>query len=265
MREVLGVELAKSHARADWMRRPLPTKQLQYAADDVIYLAKAYPKMRDKLKSLGRLDWLDAEWRDMTDPERYEKPAQLMWKRVKQINNLKGARLAVAQQLAAWREETAREANTPRNWLLKDPLILDLARQMPDDIDELKHVRGLSAGTIRQHGKAIIALIADAKNDKPQPLATPIRKGGLTVEQDAAADVLEAVSKLHAAKLAINAAVLAPRRSIEDLIRGQHDTTVMQGWRQELIGAPLLRVLQGDTGVAVVDGELQIQQRTGSA
>ncbi len=152
----------------------------------------------------------------------------------------------------------------PRTWLLKDPLILDLARQMPDDLDELKHVRGLSAGTIRQHGKAIIALINTAKEEKPQPLAVPLRKGGLSVGQDAAADLLEAVAKLHAARLAINAAVLAPRKSIEDMVRGQHETTITQGWRHELIGVHLQRVLNGDTGVAIVDGQLQTDDGAGT-
>ncbi len=258
IREVLGVELAKSHARADWMRRPLPEKQLQYAADDVIYLARAYPIMRDRLQELGRLDWLQAEWRDMTNPERYEKPAEQMWKRVKQVNNLKGARLSVAQHLASWREVTARTLNTPRTWLLKDPLILDLARQMPDDIDELKHVRGLSAGTIRQHGKAIVSLISEARQSAPIPIGPQTRKGGLTVGQDAAVDLLEAVAKLYAAELAINATVLAPRKSIEDLIRGQTETAVLQGWRHELIGQRLQRVLDGETKVAIEAGQLQV-------
>ena len=67
--EVLKIELSKSHSRADWSRRPLPAKQLQYAADDVIYLSQMYPVMRKKLEQLGRLDWLDQEWLDMTRPE----------------------------------------------------------------------------------------------------------------------------------------------------------------------------------------------------
>lgn len=260
MREVLGIELAKSHARADWMRRPLPAKQLQYAADDVIYLARAYPIMRDRLQKLGRSDWLQAEWLDMTNPERYEKPAGQMWRKVKQIGNLKGARLSIAQQLASWREVTAREANTPRTWLMKDPLILDLARQMPDDTGELKHVRGLSAGTIRQHGKAIVEVIARAREMAPEPLPPQTRKGGLSVAQEAAIDVLEAASKLYAAELAINAVVLAPRKSIEDLVKGNTDTAIMQGWRQSLIGRRLQQVLAGSTTIAIESGQLQLRE-----
>jgi len=65
IREMLKIELPKSHSRADWMRRPLPPKQLQYAADDVIYLARIYPLMVAKLTELGRLDWLSQEWLDL--------------------------------------------------------------------------------------------------------------------------------------------------------------------------------------------------------
>lgn len=259
VREVLGVELTKSHARADWMRRPLPSKQLQYAADDVIYLARMYPIMRERLNELGRSDWLAAEWIDLADPQRYEKPADQMWKRLKQINNLKGARLSIAQQLAAWREITARQSNLPRNWLLKDALILDLARQMPDELAELKHIRGLSDGTIRHHGKAIIAVISRAKTEPPQPNKTTPRKGALNIEQEAACDVLEAVAKLHADQLAINATVLTPRKALEALIRGNQESPLMQGWRRELIGMPLQQVLAGEVDIQIENGRLKLR------
>ena len=147
--EVLNVSLSKSHSRADWTRRPLPEQQVQYAADDVIYLARMYPIMRDKLKQLNRLHWLDSEWQNLTNPDLYEKPADDAWKRLRGADKLKGSRLAVTQQLARWRELTARDRNLPRNWLLKDDVLLDLAKQMPLSTKELGHIRGLNDGMIR--------------------------------------------------------------------------------------------------------------------
>lgn len=258
VKQVLNVELSKSHSRADWSRRPLPDQQLAYAADDVIYLAQIYPKFLQELESLGRLEWLQSEWDALTNADLYEKPADQMWKRLRHIDKLKGARLAVAQHLATWREETARQRNLPRNWLLKDEVLVSIAKQLPEDKTNLKHVRGLSDGFLKHHADAIVALISDARDRTPETMQIPARKNRLTPLQDAAIDVLSAVAKSHAEALRINAAVLAPRKSLEDLVRGNTDTAVMQGWRATLIGEPIRQVLEGDRSLAFVDGVLTI-------
>ena len=196
--EVLGVSLSKSHSRADWTRRPLPKQQVQYAADDVIYLARMYPIMRDKLKQLDRLQWLDGEWQNLTNPDLYEKPADEVWKRLRGIDKLKGGRLSVAQHLAQWRELTARERNLPRNWLLKDDVLTDLSKQMPLTTGELKHIRGLSDGMVKSHGNSIVKTINQAKDKPPIPPDDSKRKVKLSPDQDAALDLLTAVAKIHA-------------------------------------------------------------------
>ncbi len=260
VKEVLKVDLSKSHSRADWTRRPLPEQQLNYAADDVIYLAQMYPVMRNELASLDRLSWLDQEWIDLTNPHLYEKPAEDMWKKLKQIDKLKGARLATAQHLAKWRELTARDRNLPRSWLMKDDVLVDLAKQMPKDEAELKHIRGLSDGLRNQHGSAITALIKQAGNAKPETFLVPPRKTKLTPLQDAALDVLSAVAKSNATQLRINPTILAPRKSLEDLIKGNRDTLIMQGWRRQLIGLAICAVLDGEQQLGFVNGELTISE-----
>jgi len=259
--EVLKIELSKSHSRADWSRRPLPPKQLQYAADDVIYLSQMYPVMRNKLKQLGRLEWLDQEWLDMTRAEMYEKPADQMWKRLRHVEKLKGPRLSIAQQLASWRELTARQENLPRNWLMKDETITDLAKQMPDDLSELKHVRGLSTGTIKHHGQTLVDTINQAKDVAPEKLQIPKRKSKLTPAQDAALDALTAVTRLYANDLQINASILAPRKALEDLLRGDRDGTVTQGWRGKLIGGALCDMLDGKSSLSFDNGDLGLHPR----
>ncbi len=256
--EVLSISLAKTHSRADWTRRPLPEQQLEYAADDVIYLARMYPIMRDKLTELNRLHWLDSEWQNLTRADLYEKPADEVWRRLRGIDKLKGGRLAVAQQLAKWRELTARDRNLPRNWLLKDEVMMDLAKQMPTSIDELKHIRGLNDGTIRSHGKALTTCINKAKDTTPVEPDQSKRKEKLTADQDAALDLLTAVAKIHSRKLEINPSILAPRKSMEDLIKGKTDTAVMQGWRGQLIGPALASVLSGDAGLKIENGSVII-------
>ncbi len=260
VKEVLNIDLSKSHSRADWTRRPLPQQQLDYAVDDVIYLAQMYPKMVNQLESLDRLTWLNQEWIDLTNPHLYEKPANEVWKKLRQIDKLKGSRLATAQALAEWRELTARDRNLPRNWLLKDDVLIDLAKQMPSDEAELKHIRGLSDGLRRRHGESLVKMIQKARGTEPQNLIIPARKNKLTPLQDAALDVLSAVAKSHAIQLQINPAVLAPRKSLEDLIKGQRETLIMQGWRAELIGQNICAVLDGQRQLGFIGGELTITE-----
>ena len=256
--EVLGVSLSKSHSRADWTRRPLPQEQIDYAADDVIYLARMYPLMRDKLTELARLQWLDSEWQGLTRAELYEKPADDVWKKLRGIDKLKGPRLAVAQQLAKWRELTARERNLPRSWLVKDDVLLDLAKQMPVNTAELKHIRGLSEGSIRNYGKSLVQCIEESKKLTPKVLEYSKRKTKLTPNQDAMLDLLTTVVKIHARDLEINPSILAPRKSIESLIQGNTDTAVTQGWRGKLIGPALQSVLSGEKQLHIDDGTVVI-------
>ena len=153
VKEHLGVELAKSHTRADWTRRPLPEAQISYALDDVIYLEQLYLDFHAKLESLGRLDWLRPEFAEWERPERYEQPAGERWKKIRNIQRYKGPALSVIQKLAEWRELKARELNLPRNWLMKDDVLLSLAQQLPDSDAELGHIRSLDRKTRERHAR----------------------------------------------------------------------------------------------------------------
>jgi len=141
---------------------------------------------------------------------------------------------------------------------MKDDLLVDLSRQMPHNDNELTHIRGLGDGVRRKHGEALLKIINEAREQQPDKLSIPPRKPKLNTLQDAALDVLTAVAKTHADQLKINASVLAPRKSLEDLIRGNHDTPVMKGWRKSLIGEPIISVLDGETRLRFVDGKLNI-------
>ncbi|HKJ09429.1 MAG TPA: ribonuclease D, partial [Gammaproteobacteria bacterium] len=90
---VLGVNLSKGHARADWTRRPLPAKQLEYALDDVRYLARLYPQLRDELQQRGRLQWLAEDFAALVDPAQYENPPASAWRRIRGTDRLRAAQL----------------------------------------------------------------------------------------------------------------------------------------------------------------------------
>lgn len=256
--EELGVELEKGFARTDWSRRPLSQQQLAYAADDVIYLAKLYPQIYHKLISAKRLDWLEEEFAALGDPSRYVKDPAMTWIKVRGIERLNNAGLSIVQALTKWRETTAQTQNIPRNWLLKDDLITDLARQKPKDKNALSRMRGLNDKLINRHGSEILSLIQQAITQKPIPIPPFKRKVKRTANQEALLDVLTGVLKLCAHQHQINPALVASRKQLEKLIDGE-DSPLQHGWRKKLAGETLQNVLDGTVEIAIHQNEVLLK------
>ncbi|RMG27372.1 MAG: ribonuclease D [Gammaproteobacteria bacterium] len=257
VKALLGVELGKGHARTDWCARPLTAGQLAYAADDVRYLARLYPELRRRLEACGRLDWLEEEFAALRDPAGYETPEAEAWRRIKGIGRLKGRSLAIAQALAAWRERTAREADLPRRWVLDDEALLGIARLAPRTKAELRRVRGPREDRLAKYADAILAVVAKARDRAPEPLAEGRRPPPLEPAQEAAIDLLAGALRLLAERHRIHPNVLANRKALEQLVRGERDLPLLRGWRRELAGEHLLAVLEGREAVTIVDGRLQ--------
>lgn len=256
--ELLGVSLSKSHSRTDWSRRPLSPEQLRYAADDVIYLARAYQTMLPRLEKLGRLSWLDEDFAELLDPALYENPPELAWQRVGGVYQLKPKQLSVVQTLAAWREQTARAQDLPRGWILKDDALFDLARQQPANAEQLSHVRGIDERMVKRHGAMLCRLIQEAAARPPQALELKGRPTKKTAEQEALLDLLTAVVRLRAAQNTLNAAILAGRKDLEQLLDGEPQARLLHGWRKTMAGDELAAVLRGDLALTVADGRLHI-------
>lgn len=255
---VLGVSLPKTHSRADWTRRPLPQAQLRYAADDVVYLARLYPKLRAALEARGRLAWLEEDFAELSRPGRYQTPPEQAWRKIRAAEKLKDVALSVLQHLAAWRERTARASDIPRNWLLRDDVLLDLARQQPDSLDELKHIRDIREAFARRHGKALIDLIQRAAETPPEPLPARQQRVRATPEQEALVDALHAVVQLRASENELSAASLGSRKDLLKLVSGERDLPLLHGWRHAMVGRDLLRLLAGQTSLTVAQGRLEL-------
>ncbi len=257
VKAVVGVELSKSHTRTDWKRRPLNQGQLRYAIDDVIYLAQIYEKMVDQLTEMDRLDWLDKDFEAMTDPEIYEPDSNQIWKRIRSSNRLKGKGLSVLQALAKWREETARSENRPRNWLLRDDAIIDMAHQLPDNKGAIFSIKGIHERVARRHSSELLKIIADAQNTSPLLQEDKIRNKPLKTEQAALVDILMAIVRLRAEENHLNTTVLAPRKEIERLV--QNDVSIVNSsWRERMIGQELTAFINGELSFTVVDKKLKL-------
>ena len=259
VKEVLGISLDKLHTRADWSLRPLSAEQIRYAADDVVYLVQVYQQMIGKLTTRGRLDWLTEDFENLTRAELYSNPPAEAWLRVRAANRLKGPALAVLQALAGWREQLAQDRDRPRGWLLRDDILIEIARHLPKSPAALGKIRGLPERTLQKHGTQLLALVAEAREQVPQPLPKTGTRLRLGPSQEALVDVMMAVVRLSGAENELNPAVLATRKQLEQLVTGDTDIDALHGWRRQLVGERLQSLLDGRLTVAVVDGRPMIK------
>jgi ribonuclease D len=164
--ELFSVELAKSHTRADWSRRPLADAVMDYAAEDVLYLLPAYEILKERLEKLDRLQWAMQDSADMLDVSLYANDPTLAINRLRGAGKLRGPARAAAVRLAAWRESEAIRTNRPRQWILRDPVLLDLACSRPGTKSGLSNISGLAERTITRAGEQMLQILSDAGKDK---------------------------------------------------------------------------------------------------
>ena len=235
---LFDIELDKSLARADWARRPIDPALLRYAADDVQFLAEAYPKLEQALSERQRLPWLVQECETLTQPTLYRPDPESSWRRVRGAGNLDRQALAVLMNLAAWREDQAMSRDRPRQWILKDSSLVALARTRPERKDQLVEIRGLNETFLRRHADKLLKICRSARPADAPDVCENRRPD--VVEQHAF-DELRRIVKTRADELGINASLLAPRTEIKKLLRGDAECALLNGWRFEVIGRDLVQ------------------------
>ncbi len=257
IKSILDIDVDKTQTRTDWMQRPLSSEQIEYAGNDVLYLAKAFPILRDQLIKLDRLHWLDEDFDLITQPDTYKNHPESMWLKVSGHQRLKGQQLAILRAVTAWRENTAQQRNKPRKRILPDDALIDIARQKPNNDSQLQGLRSLNRSRLSSEDtRAILNAIQQGldlpKSDWPV-LKFPQK---LSIEDDAKVDILFAVLKLNAARHNINPASIATRKHLESLVRGERDVPILHGWRKTHGGQMMLDVLEGKLVLDIHSGKL---------
>ena len=256
VQKMLGVQLDKDQARTDWSQRPLNNKQIHYAANDVRYLLQAYPLIIDKLTSQNRIDWLSADFDELVNTAVYEIDPNNIWRRVSGSTRLKPRQLVILQALAAWRENTAIKHDRPRRWILADDVLISLVQQTPQNLQQLEKIRGIKSTTVDKFGNAIIKAIIDAKQiPEDQWPSLPSWKRS-TPQQEALIDLCMAYLKQLALENSISPGILCNRKEMEKLVGGVHEVAILQGWRNKLIGQPILQLLEGHYSLLIKDNKL---------
>jgi ribonuclease D len=259
---LLNVNLNKAHTRADWSRRPLSEEEIQYAADDVIYLCQIYQIMLQKLADLGRSDWLKHDFKELENPNTYQVSPEKAWLKIRGKNKLTGKQLSIVQALAQWRENTAQAEDRPKTWILRDELIFDMAKQQPETVTDLANIRGINERTAHRYGKKLCELIAVAKNNDPIPLKEKERSIKKNQQHEAILDILTALVRIRAEENSLNPTILATRKDLEVLLFNEEDDCpLLHGWRYSMAGKELVGLLKGELLFGIQADKLSVIEK----
>lgn len=254
----LNINLSKAHTRTDWSERPLSPDQIQYAADDVIYLCKIYQIMCEQLQKLDRLNWLESDFALLDNHELYQLSPENAWLKIRGKNKLTGRQLSILQSLTEWRERTAQSENKPRNWLFPDDMLMELAKLQPITLPELGKIRNIHERSVSRYGKVLCELVAAARERTPKPLNEKAQPSKKTQQHEAVLDVMGAVVRIRAEENSLNPIILATRKDLEQLLFGDEDSLLLNGWRYNMAGRELQGMLQGEFVLSLTPDNLLI-------
>ena len=260
IKDIVDIDVDKSQTRTDWMRRPLNQKQLDYAASDVIYLASVYPLLLEQLENRNRLDWLKEDFSQLSQKQQYLIDTQNIWKKVKGHQRLKGQQLAILQSIACWREEIAQQRDRPRRKILSDDALIDIARQKTKTAQDILNLRSITQSRFNRNDADALASKVNIglKVDKESWPSLP-KKHKLNFNEDAIVDGLTAILKIVSHQHKINHTILAPRKQLEALARGERNLPLLTGWRKQHGGQTLLDFLDGKLLIQIESGKFRIQ------
>ncbi len=228
VKTLLDVIVPKGQTRTDWSKRPLTREQLDYAADDVLYLGHIAAILEERLKELGREHWVLEDCLTLEDQRLYEPDPAQAWVRLRGLAQLPPATRGRAKAIAVWREKLARNRDLPRSWILDDAAIFSIAQGGPNPLNDSL------AAALEQ---ALQESSGDALDQEPSQDARP------TPEQKAVIERLAKIVDARAAELQVSAEILAPRGELKALAMGSRDTHSLSGWRHAEIGARLLAAI----------------------
>lgn len=263
LRTCLAVRLSKTETRTDWLQRPLSDEQLAYAADDVRYLPALRNHLHEAVRKRDRTAWLADELALYDDPALYDdRDPDEQYLRVKGTGRLSRRELAIVRELAAWRECEARTRDVPRNRVIGDEALVELARKKPRKTEALRRVRSLNARDIDRIADAVLnavkqGMLLDERDCPPE--AAPAQPNPF---HEARLDLAMAFLRGRCLSEGIDVALVAARADVKGLVangRSQSDNRLLKGWRREFLGGDLLDLLNGKHGIGI-DAETRLPE-----
>jgi ribonuclease D len=253
-----NAQIDKTLRFTDWARRPLTDKQILYAVADVSHLRPIYDKLCIQLEENGRRSWIDEEMKILTSASTYESPPENAWKRIK-VRNGKPRFLAILREVAAWRELEAQRRDVPRNRIVREEALTEIAAHAPSNVDELARVRAISQKLAEgAMGTAILKAVAHALTlDKscypsmPERLEKPVGMAPFM-------DLLKVMLKMRCEQTGVAQKLVATVGDLERFAAGNENSSLLSGWRRELFGDLALALKDGRVALTVLNGHIQV-------
>ena len=237
LNDTLHIHLPKTETRANWLMRPLTDKMIEYAYDDVKHLCDLMAYLIQQAKSQNTDKWLLEEMKVYDSSSYYSdiSPKEY-FRKIRGGNQVRGAKLAVLQKLAEWREKTARRKNRPRGHIVKNNALLALAARCPTTTEGLKKLRLLSPRCIKKYGSPLISCIQSGLNTSPAERPAPLPN---LTPQRASTRIYKEIQH-EAAKLNIDPSLVCSRKDITILINSKgtpeyKKNRLFKGWRNEFM------------------------------
>jgi ribonuclease D len=252
VQNICNEQLDKGSQFTDWSRRPLSGRQMSYALHDVTYLRDIYLHLEDVLKREGRHGWMEEEMAVLTNPATYENPVEDAWQRIK-IRSDRPKVLAVLREVAAWREAEAQRRDIPRNRVVRDETLAEVALNAPETVEELSHVRGLGGDMAKGRvGQAILAAIRKGLDTPKDQCPQGEKRVHFPRELEPVLEMLKMLLKIQCAQTGVAPRLVASSDDLELLAMDDNaDIPALKGWRHEIFGREALALKSGKVALTL--------------
>jgi ribonuclease D len=254
VRDIVGASLDKASRFTDWARRPLSDRQLVYALDDVIHLRVIYEKLKARIEAYGRADWITEEMNASADITKYRVDASRAWLRLK-VKSRSPEVLNMLRAAASWREEMAAKKDVPRQRILKDDWVVQVAMQMPQSVEELMEVRGINGQLSKESMASLVEALHVARMAPKESFPKPEeRDKPMPAAQEACLDQLKLLLRQKAEDYHVVPRLVADKDELEAVVRGKlalEQAHFGHGWRYEIFGAAAKDLLAGKLSARV--------------
>ena len=256
VKNLLGKQVNKECQFTNWSKRPLTNEQIKYATEDVLYLCDIYEVLKNKLRVLGRSDWVTEELEKLTNRENYDYTAANSLKKIKGVNGSNYFKLSVAE-LVNFREQIAQELNLPRNHVIKDSILLKLAKQLPQTISSLKEfdifATKIDANIYLEKILAICRSLRLKEKNNHSLIDNSRQEENIL----GIMGLLKSLLKIKSSELNLPPKLIASIKDLEMIAsQDEPDVTALKGWRKEIFGMDALKLKKGEIALTICKDQI---------